>query len=153
MRGIFAPVMAKDLKLVTIGCSHTHLEVVLGGGWREDGVGGCVFSLKHHNPVLYGSWQFSGIVTQGQTAKNRGVVHDSCYSGEGRREVGGGVCACVGGDSENESCRIRFGSETREESAKRRVLQAAGRFITCCSLYRSPVSLNISRPPSLQKWW
>lgn len=57
------------------------------------------------------------------------------------------VHACVGGDSENESCRIRFGSETREEPTKRRVLQTAGRFITCCSVYLSPVSFNIS-PPS-----
>lgn len=57
--------------------------------------GGCVFSLKHHNPVLYGSWQFSGIVTQGQTAKNRGVVHDSCECRE--EEAGGGVCARVCG--------------------------------------------------------
>lgn len=43
----------------------------------------CVFSLKQHNPVLYGSWQFSGIVTQGQTAKNRGLVHDFCIAGRG----------------------------------------------------------------------
>lgn len=56
-----------------------------------------MFSLMHHNPVLYGSWQFSGIVTQGQTAKNRGVVHNSCDSREEMREVGGGVCVGVWG--------------------------------------------------------
>lgn len=42
MRGIFAPVMEKDFKLVTICCSHTHActEVVrCGGGASEDGVG------------------------------------------------------------------------------------------------------------------
>lgn len=50
------------------------------------------------------------------------------------------------GDGENESCRIRFGSETREEPAKRRVLQTAGRFITCCSLYVSRVSFNTLLP-------
>lgn len=44
----------------------------------------------------------------------------------------------VGGDSENESCRIRFGSESREEPAERGVLQAAGRFITRRSLYLTP---------------
>lgn len=53
-----------------------------GSCWQEVGV--CVFSLKPRNPVLYGSWQFSGIVTQGQTAKNRGVVHDSCDGRKGR---------------------------------------------------------------------
>lgn len=44
------------------------------------------------------------------------------------------ACACVGGDGENESCRIRFGSETREEPAKQRVLQAVVRFIIRCTL-------------------
>lgn len=110
--------------------------------------------------VLYGSWQFSGIVTQGQTAKNRGVVHDSCDSGEGwggREEVC--VRVCVGGDSENESCRIRFGSETSEEPTKRGVLQAAGRFITRCSLCTYRPSPSTSRlqstppppPPHLER--
>lgn len=57
------------------------------------------------------------------------------------------VRVCVGGDSENESCRIRFGSEMRDEPTEQRVLQTAGRFITCCSLYLVPVSFSIS-PPS-----
>lgn len=35
------------------------------------------------------------------------------------------LCVCVGGDSENESCRIRSGSETRGEPTKRRMLQTA----------------------------
>lgn len=72
MRGIFAPVMEKDFKLVTICCSHTHActEVVrCGGGASEDGVGvglegelalatvcvcvcASMFSLKHHNPFM-----------------------------------------------------------------------------------------------------
>lgn len=58
----------------------------------------------------------------------------------------------MGGDSENESCRIRFGSETREEPTKRRVLQTVGRFITRCSLYLLLVSLNtppLTTPVSL----
>lgn len=65
------------------------------GGWREQLVCVCVCVY----PVLYGSWQFSGNVTQGQTAKNRGVVHDSCESrGMGVVGVaGGGVCTCVCG--------------------------------------------------------
>lgn len=48
------------------------------------------------------------------------------------------TCASVGGDGENESCRIRFGSESREEPAERGVLQAVGRFITRWSLYLKP---------------
>lgn len=56
------------------------------------------------------------------------------------------VRACVGGDSENESCRIRFGSETRDKPTERRVLQTAGRFITRCSLYLTPVSCSGSPP-------
>lgn len=61
------------------------------------------------------------------------------------------MCVWVGGDSENRSCRIRFGSETRQEPTERRVIQTAGRFITRCSMYLAPVSFSIKPCPLLSE--
>lgn len=62
MREIFTAVMAKNLELMAICCSHMHTS---RRGWV------CVFLWDRQPSPYYGSWQFSGIVTQGQTAKNR----------------------------------------------------------------------------------
>ena len=59
------------------------------------------------------------------------------------------VHACVGGDSENESCRIRFGSETREEPTKRSVTDGGGDSSLAAPCTSHPSPSTSRRPPHL----
>lgn len=72
-----------------VGHTHTYTHTTPGSWWLcvegtalAGGSEWVCFPLSATTPCLYGSQQFSGIVTQGQTAKNRRVVHDCCDGGE-----------------------------------------------------------------------